>query len=169
MDVSKQKDGQPIILSENVYHGITRVIRELAAKTGARSVVFCESNGYAVTKTGNTEGLDLAAVASLAANNFAATSRMANMLGERDSFKYLYHEGENTNLYISNVGFDFILIVIFEVDVALGMIRIYTRKTISELTTLLQSTKEEEHRTKEIIDSEFKSLLTEELNRSLNF
>ena len=169
MELSRQSNGQPLILSEDNYNGITRLIQELAVNTGARSVVFCESNGYAVTHVGDVKGLDLPAISSLAANNFSATAKMAEMLGETASFKYLYHEGEKTNLYISNVGFDFVLLVIFEVDVALGMIRIYTRKTISALTDLLQSTREADARTQEMLDSEFKSLLSEELDKSLNF
>lgn len=169
MNLSAPQNGQQLILSENIYNGITEIIQNLAINTGAKSVVFCESNGYAVTQVGNLKGLDLPAIASLAANNFAATSKMADMLGERGSFKYLYHEGEHTNLYISNIGFSFILIIIFEVDVALGMVRIYTKKTIESMMELIRTAKEEEDNAKEVLDKEFKSLLSAELDRSLKF
>jgi hypothetical protein len=92
---------------------------------------------------------------------------MASMLGESDSFKFLFHEGEHSNMYLSNVGFNFVLLVIFDSDVALGIIRIYTKKAIEALTRLLGSIKEEEKKTKELFDLEFKTLLSEELSRSL--
>ncbi len=169
MDPAKEQNSQALVLSEDIYNGITELIQDLSASTGAKSVVFCESNGYAVTQVGTIKGLDLPAIASLAANNFSATARMADMLGEKSSFKYLYHEGDNINLYISNVGFDFILLVIFEVDVALGMVRIYTKKTINALAGLLQSASHKDAQAKQFLDAEFKNLLSEELNRSLNF
>lgn len=162
-------NSQKLILSEDIYNQVTKIIQGLATNTGAESVIFCESNGYPVTFVGDTKGLDISVISSLAASNFSATAKMASLLGERGSFKYLFQEGEHSNLYISNVGFNFILLVIFDVDVALGMIRIYTRKAIESLHTVLESAKDAEVETKEFLDMEFKTLLGEELNRSLKF
>jgi hypothetical protein len=79
----------------------------------------------------------------------------------------LFHEGEDKNIYLSNVGFNFVLMVIFDVSVALGIIRIYTKKTINDLVDLLKTAEEEDKQSKEFLDLEFKTLLGEELNRSL--
>jgi len=53
------------------------------------------------------------------------------------------------------------------VSVALGMIRIYTKKAIKDLVNLLKTAEEEDKQSKEFLDLEFKTLLGEELNRSL--
>jgi predicted regulator of Ras-like GTPase activity (Roadblock/LC7/MglB family) len=164
MDIN---NGKQLILSEEVYNGISKVLDELAASTRADLIVFCESNGYPVVHKGSVDNLDLPIVSSLAANNFSATAKLAAMLGENDAFKFLFHEGEHTNMYLSNVGFNFILLVIFDVEVALGIIRIYTKKAIDALTKLLNSVKDDEKNTKELFDLEFKTLLSEELSRSL--
>ncbi len=166
MIAPQQKNGQ-LILSENVFHEISQILDEMAAKTRAEVIVFCESNGYPILHKGNIRGLDLPGIASLAANNFSATSQMASMLGEPSSFRYLYHEGDENNIYLSNVGFNFILLVIFKKDVALGIIRIYTKKAIDQLNDVLQAARQQEDKSKEVFDLEFKTLLTEELNRSL--
>ncbi len=71
------------------------------------------------------------------------------------------------NLYLSNMEFDYILLVIFKVDVALGMIRIFTNKAIEALNKLLLSAKEEDEKSGKFLDLEFKTLLNEELGRSL--
>ncbi len=167
MNTQKTNSEQPLMLSEEVYNRVGDILDELVAKTRAEAIVFCESNGYPVVHKGNTSGLDLMAISSLAANNFSATSKMASMIGEVDSFKFLFHEGEKTNIYLSKVGYNFILVIIFDVSVALGFIRIYTNKSIRKLNQLLQTAKEEENNSKEFIDLEFKTLLSEELNRAL--
>jgi len=169
MDLTNLSNGQQLILSEDVFNAIRTVTKELAASTGARHVIFAESNGYPVTYIGDVKGLDLPGIASLAAGNFSATAKMASMLGEPGSFKYIYHEGEDRNIYISSVGFNFILVVIFDAEVALGMVRIYTKKAIDGLTNVLKSAKFEEEKSREFLDAEFKALLNEELDRSLPF
>ncbi len=165
----ERPDSQKLILSEETYNRVTQIIQDLKNSTGSECVIFCESNGYPVTHVGDTKGLELSVISSLAAGNFSATSKMASMLGENSTFKYMFHEGEHSNLYLSNVGFDFILLVIFDVEVALGMIRIYTKKSIEALQEALQSAKEEEDKSKQYLDVEFKTLLSDELNRSLKF
>lgn len=160
-------NGNQLILSEETYNSISKVLEELHVNTRAELIVFCESNGYPVLHKGSVDNLDLPIISSLAANNFSATAKMAAMLGEKDTFKFLFHEGEHTNMYLSNVGFNFILMVIFDAEVALGIIRIYTKKAIDALTQILSSIKEEEKKTKELFDLEFKTLLSEELSRSL--
>jgi predicted regulator of Ras-like GTPase activity (Roadblock/LC7/MglB family) len=166
MEVYDKKNGQQLILSEEVYNGINKILDDLVANTRADMVVFCETNGYPVTHKGNIPGIDLMVISSLAANNISATAEMASMIGESGSFKFLFHEGQNRNIFLSNVGYNFILVVIFNVEVALGMVRIYTKRTIESLIKLLDSAKKEDEESVEFLDLEFKSLLSKELNRS---
>jgi len=167
MDENRSGNGQQLILSEELYLKISKLVEKLTISTGAEYIIFCESNGYPVTHSGDIKEMDLPTISSLAAGNFSATAKMASMLGENGRFKYLFHEGENQNLYISNVGFNFLLVVVFKVEVALGMVRIYTKKAIESLNDMLESAKQEEEESKEFLDMEFKTLLSEELNRSL--
>jgi predicted regulator of Ras-like GTPase activity (Roadblock/LC7/MglB family) len=167
MEPAKRKIGQQFMLSEEVYNGITKIIADLAANTRADVIIFCDTNGYPIAHQGNLPRLDLSAISSLAANNFSATVEIASMIGEAGSFKFLFHEGKNMNIYLSNVSFNYILLVIFNVKVALGMVRIFTNKAIEDLNKLLQSAKQEEEKTAKFLDLEFKTLFNKELDRSL--
>lgn len=167
MDYSNPMHGQQLILSEKIYNEVVKVIGDLYSNIHPQVIVFAESNGYPITYKGDLQNIDLPSIATLSANNFSATAKMASIIGEKDSFRYLYHEGEKTNVYLSNVGFNFILVVVFDAKIALGMVRVYTKKAIEALASLLQSAKEEEEKTSEFVDLEFKTLLSEELNRSL--
>ncbi len=169
MDLTNLSSGQQIILSEDIFNAVREAIQDLSASTGARNIIFAEANGYPVTYVGDFKGIDLPGLTSLAAGNFSATSKMASMLGQDGSFRYMYHEGESRNTYISDVGFNFILIVVFEPDIALGMVRIYTRKAIDLLRGVLESARVEEDKSREYLDAEFKALLSEELDKSMPF
>lgn len=166
MELVKRDNPKSFMLSEEVYNEVSGLLDELALKLRADMVVICDTNGYPVCHKGENPDLDLWALSSLAANNFSATTEIASMIGEKDSFKFLFHEGQRVNIYLSNVGFTFILMIIFKADVALGMVRIFTNKAIKELNELLKSAKEAEESAKEFLDLEFKSLLSKELDRS---
>jgi predicted regulator of Ras-like GTPase activity (Roadblock/LC7/MglB family) len=167
MDNSNLHVEQPLMLSEEIYNSVAGVLDDLLRKTSAQMIIFCETNGYPVVHKGGIEDLDLQAVSTLAANNFSATAKIAEMLNEENSFKFLFHEGEKSNIYISYVGYNFVLVVIFSVDVTLGMVRIFTKKALAELAKLLASADVEDERSSSFIDIEFKSLLNEEVDRSL--
>ena len=167
MDQSELYAEQPLVLTEEIYNGVAQILDDLQAKTGAKMIIFCETNGYPVVNKGEIKGVDLQTISTLAANNFSATAKIASMLNEPDSFKFLFHEGEKSNIYLSNVGYNFVLVVIFDVDVTLGMVRIFTKKAIENLNTLLKSAKDQDEDSSSFIDVEFKNLLNDELNRSL--
>lgn len=166
MPMPKQPNGQNFILSEEIYNQVNKILEALATKTRAELVVFCDTNGYPVSHVGDKPNVDLWAISSLAANNFSATAEMAAMVGEKESFKFLFHEGEKNNIYLSAVQYDFILMLIFEADVAIGMVRIFTNKAIDALNQLLETARREEQTSKDFVDLEFKNLLGEEIDRS---
>ena len=106
-------------------------------------------------------------LSALAASDFAATAEMAKLVGEDAKFKLLFHEGEKRNVYLSNVGDNFFLVVVFDTSVTLGLIRIYTKKAIQNLLDIFEdSANQSDDSAKDLIDSEFGSLLGDALDES---
>ena len=68
-------------------------------------------------------------------------------------------------MYLSNVGDDFFLVVVFDVSVTLGLIRIYTKKAIEDLATALEDDSGAEA-PEDMIDSDFSTLLGNALDDS---
>jgi predicted regulator of Ras-like GTPase activity (Roadblock/LC7/MglB family) len=160
----KLKDGsRQIILSSNQYEGITKVLSELANKTKASAILFADMSGQLISQRGNTEDMNTTVLSALAASDFAATSEMAKLVGEVAKFKLLFHEGDKRNVYLSNVGDNFFLVVVFDVSVTLGLIRIYTKKAIGDLVTILEE-ESEELADENLIDNDFSSLLGDALD-----
>ncbi len=165
--MAKGRNGKRFALSEDVFLRITDILNELVSKTRARAVIFADGNGHLIAQRGETIGYDASALCAVAAGEFSATSELARMVGENDAFRFLYHEGTETNVYISRVLQDFLLIVIFDQTVALGMVRVFTKRGIEKLGEALEKTATEPLAEEAFLDVEFSSLLGRELDKSL--
>ena len=155
-----------IILNCQQYEGITKILAELATKTKASAILFADMSGQLISQRGNTENMNTTVLSALAASDFAATAEMAKLVGEEAKFKLLFHEGEKRNVYLSNVGDYFFLVVVFDLNVTLGLIRIYTKKAIQSLQDVLEQEADESLSHKDMIDSDFSSLLGDALDES---
>ncbi len=166
VQVKKLKDGsRQIILTAKQFDGITKVLSELAAKTKASTILLADVSGQLITQRGNTDDINTAILSALAASDFAATSEMAKLIGEEAKFKLLFHEGEKRNVYLSNVGDNFFLVVVFDVSVTLGLVRIYTKKAIQNLLHLFETSEQGDDASK-ILDQDFSSMLGDMLDES---
>ncbi len=166
VQVKKLKDGsRQLILTAQQFDEITKVLSELAAKTKASTILLADISGQLITQRGNTEDINTAILSALAASDFAATSEMAKLVGEDAKFKLLFHEGEKRNVYLSNIGDNFFLVVVFDVSVTLGLVRIYTKKAIQSLLKIFEESEEGDDASK-IIDNDFSSMLGDMLDES---
>lgn len=141
------------------------MLSELASKTKASTILLADISGQLITQRGNTDDMNTQILSALAASDFAATAEMAKLVGEDAKFKLLFHEGEKRNVYLSNVGDNFFLVVVFDVSVTLGLVRIYTKKAIQSLLNVFETTEPGEDATT-IMDSDFSSMLGDMLDES---
>lgn len=137
-------------------------------KTGATCVLLIDISGQLISYQGTTEGVDLAGLAALVASDMAAVTEMARLVGERDQFKLLFHEGENYNVLISTVGRSFLLAVIFKTSVRIGLVRLFTRETVTGLLEVVEKFEATSGRVVQIVDAEFITSLASELERAFS-
>lgn len=123
----------------DAFARVDQHLEELLAATGVRYCLLVDRKGFVLS---HKEALwaprppALDSVATLVASNAAATAALANMLGER-TFSEQTHQGENGTLYVESVGDQALLTLIFDSSVALGKVKVYTRKTIPRLGEIL--------------------------------
>ncbi|GAB4328408.1 MAG: roadblock/LC7 domain-containing protein [Calditrichia bacterium] len=166
VQVKKLKDGsRQVILTAQQFDEITKILSELAVKTKAFTILLADISGQLITQRGNTDDINTAILSALAASDFAATAEMAKLVGEDAKFKLLFHEGEKRNVYLSNIGDNFFLVVVFDVSVTLGLVRIYTKKAIQSLQKVFEAQDEGEDASK-LIDKDFSSMLGDMLDES---
>ena len=126
-----------ILLPEDLEK-MQAAIAKLRSDANARSVFLLDRNGQHFASSGDTQGLDITALSSLAAGNVAATDSLAKLLGEQE-FSVLFHEGEKDNLHISLIGPKGILVVIFDERSSLGLVRLRVRKAAVEIAKILEA------------------------------
>jgi hypothetical protein len=76
------------------------------------------------------------------------------------------HEGQQRNIFMCSVGGNFFLAVVFESGTALGMIRLFTRKTVEELIPILADDSYSVRDLGRIFDKRFETLLDDEMDRA---
>lgn len=156
------------ILTEKQHLAISECLAELGEKLRITAVVLVDCAGRVLSHKVQQEArFDLTLLSALTANTYLAAKELARILGEEDNFKMVLHEGTRYHTYVANVERDFFLVVVFEPGVALGMVRLFMKKTIGQLSPVLTKIEEEDGAIGQIIDERFERLLEQELDRTL--
>lgn len=122
---------------------LSQLLDGLLGDASARSAFLVDRSGQLLVSTGATRGVDHASFASLAAADFAASGRLAELLGE-DEFASLYHQGDVSSMVLVDVGGRAILAALFDARTTLGMVRLKTKTLIPELIRLFDTATERE-------------------------
>lgn len=120
------------------YQKIKRNLERLCIETKASAVLLIDKAGQLITSAGDTSALDIPSFATLSAADFAATSNLADLIGEHD-FSTLFHQGIDKSIYVSLISDQVILAVIFPKETTLGLVRIKVNKASEELETLFDN------------------------------
>ena len=168
MEISNHsQDSENLILTQQQFEKITACLSGLAEKLNVNSVLLVNSAGQIMAqRMSKTWQSDSTILSTLAANSFAAAKEMARILGEVSNFRMVLYEGRHQNIMVSKINADFFLTVVFESGVAIGMVRLFTKKTIEQLLPILPQKKEGRIQIKQIFDNTFQRLLGDELDRT---
>ena len=126
-----------MIMYEEEYQRIRTIIAKLRTESNAKLIFLVDKNGQQIAAQGDLENFDTTSLASLTAGNVAATDGLAKLIGEKE-FSILFHEGERDNIHISIVAQRVILVVIFDNQSSLGLVRLRVKKAALELTGVFE-------------------------------
>jgi len=131
-----------LILPRESIDKLEQVIEEELLSNGADHVFMAHSSGNLIVEGGRLPMEQIQALAALAAANFCATKRMAQLLGQEE-FTLLFHKGTAQNVHFFRMNGDFLLVTLFGNDVSLGMIRLGSNKATKQILSILTDLKEE--------------------------
>ncbi len=160
-------DENKVLLSEEQYHQISKELESLRGKLNSQLVLFGDMNGQLICQKGEIPGVDMSILAALISSDFSATSEIARILGKNNEFRLHFHEGTDHHLYISSVKQQLFLAVIFDLSVTLGMVRIFSQKSITKIAEIIEIGYQDSVKYSDIIDSEFTSFVVERLDKIL--
>jgi predicted regulator of Ras-like GTPase activity (Roadblock/LC7/MglB family) len=159
---------KPVILPESQVERIEQILDELRAKTRASYVFLADISGQLINARGITGATDLVTLAALTASNMAATAEMARQIGESQPFRLMFHEGTKRNIYLSQVGNSFLLAVVFDIEVQIGLVRLFSKRATEELLALADEYEKIVQQTPSMMEAGFDTSLDEALDTLLN-
>ncbi len=121
---------------EESFQKIKDNIEKLLKQSDAKCAFLIDRDGNLITYSGDTKGIDLESFAALAAADFAATSQLASLIGEKD-FETLYHQGIHQHLYFQLVGRGIVLAVVFDQRTTLGLVRVRVKSTAEAISAII--------------------------------
>ena len=133
-----------LLLYEEEYRLLQEIIGRLTKDASAKVVFLVDKNGQQIAAAGEVKSIDATSLASLTAGNVAATDGLAKLIGEKE-FSLLFHEGEKDNLHISIVGKRGILVVIFDQNSSLALVRLRVKKASRELLEIFERVEQRAH------------------------
>jgi predicted regulator of Ras-like GTPase activity (Roadblock/LC7/MglB family) len=126
-----------LVMFEEEYKQLQEIIGRLQRDASGKVVFLVDKNGQQIAAAGDVRSIDATSLASLTAGNVAATDGLAKLIGEKE-FSLLFHEGEKDNLHISIVGKRGILVVIFDQNSSLALVRLRVKKASKELMEIFE-------------------------------
>src|ERR1035438_36270 len=156
-----------LMLYEEEYKLLQEIIVRLAKDASAKVVFLVDKNGQQIASAGDVKSIDATSLASLTAGNVAATDGLAKLIGEKE-FSLLFHEGEKDNLHISIVGKRGILVVIFDQNSSLALVRLRVKKASKELLEIFDQVEQRAQKESDSgsrFESPFSEITDEDIDR----
>ena len=156
-----------LVMFEEEFKLLQEITARLAKDAQAKVVFLVDKNGQQIAAAGDVKSIDATSLASLTAGNVAATDGLAKLIGEKE-FSLLFHEGEKDNLHISLVGRRGILVVIFDQNSSLALVRLRVKKTGKELQEIfdrVENRAQTEAATGGQIESPFSEITDEDIDK----
>ncbi len=116
---------------------INHKINDFIAEVQALCAIVCDMGGEILTTQGDTGMLDFVNIAAMAAGSFATTKGIANLLGQKE-FSLLFHQGTKNNILISNIENFSIIIIVFDNNSILGVVKQKTTELKDQLKVVFE-------------------------------
>ena len=152
----------PIIMHEQQFQKIKSVLARLFHETAARMVFLVDRDGQPIASHGDVREFDATSFASLAAGNVAATSSMAQLIGEQ-TFPTLSHEGERESIYICVIG-RCLLCVVFDERSTLGLVKLRVKRAFPELLSIMNELVQKTEENRRLENALFAEITDEDID-----
>jgi predicted regulator of Ras-like GTPase activity (Roadblock/LC7/MglB family) len=126
-----------IVIPESELGNIARVLGRLANDTGAGHVLLLDKSGQLISSQGQAGQRDIISLGALLAGAFASSRQVAAMLGEHE-FRSILQQGVHESIHTSLIGEHWLLVVVFDQQTHVGLVKVLARKVVEELDRVLE-------------------------------
>lgn len=126
-----------IVLPAEMADQIEQILVHLRRSTEAECVLLADISGQLIDVHSRMREVDPVLVATLAAGDVAAMAELARQVGEENPRGAVLHEGERKSIYLVNVAGSLILIVVFQAETPIGLVRLLAGRAAERLQALV--------------------------------
>ena len=127
----------PQLIEEDIQRfGV--VLQELLKHTEASTALIIDKGGFLITAEGNSDEFDLTTIAALASGAFMANQTIANLVHETN-FDSVYQQGEKYSIFAKCAGEETILVVIFEAEKSVGVVKYFAEPVVEKIEEQLKA------------------------------
>lgn len=124
-------------MSQEQHQQLDTILLDLLARAEAEGVFLCDRGGNILVQNTTEQYRHEENIAALAAGSFFATRELAKLIGEPE-FKYIFHRGAQTSVYMQQTACDMLLMVVFGKQSNPGLVKLYSDETSRALETVLK-------------------------------
>ncbi len=122
-----------IVVNVEILDDVRNYLLSEGTIEGISAYMIIDSAGALVVSVGQRVEIDVISLAAVAAANFAATEKIARLIGEPD-FILLYYKGHKESFHFGRVSDEYIIVTIFDNSLSLGLLRL----KIAEVAQVLE-------------------------------
>ena len=120
------------IIYNEEYVLVKEILKTLTEATNSEIAFITDTEGHCIASNGDMEDSYLNSISSLIAGSIAAVNSIAQMLS-MSKFSSILTESNDKNLYVTSINDRTMLIIIFEKDTNLGLVRFRVKTATKEL------------------------------------
>jgi len=146
-----------LVVSEGELGNIARILGRLTLDTAASHVLLLDKSGQLIAAQGQVGQRDLIALGALLAGAFSSSRHVAEILGETD-FRHILQQGLHESISTSLIGDQWLLVVVFDKQTHIGLVKVLARKASDELERVLERVRASGGQAKEqVINVQFRN------------
>ncbi len=122
---------------------IDELTRDLDKKIQSLYIMVSDTAGQPILQRGELEKNKLLALGSLVAGDLAASQETAKIIGQYESYQLIIREGLESNLFISEIGKELILLCLVPIRTPLGWARLLVKETAKQIAEIIKTPEDE--------------------------
>lgn len=137
---SSRHGGTMIVTADNLSR-IQTILSDLWQSLSAQCTLLTDRAGIVLAQHGETNGMPMMILLPLLSTSFSTAGEVARQLREEDAMTLYMHDGARYNLYCFDIAQRFLLVVVFDKNIAatrIGSVWVEARSTIRKLKEALR-------------------------------
>lgn len=126
-----------LIVGEEESTMIAKCLGRLMDETGATYSMVIDRAGQVLSSKGDVHEGEMMHLGALLAGSYASSREMARLLRE-DNFRVLVQEGTREKIFTETVEDRWLLVVVFDHQAHLGLVKVLAKRATQSLATILQ-------------------------------